>query len=73
MRKKKFISFILAFVTVFLAALILHTAIPRTFAVQKKTAAPRDGWLEGIPAGKTLVVDMTYAINGKLPDRKSVV
>jgi kynurenine formamidase len=37
-----------------------------SFAQQRK-AAPRDVWLEGIPAGKTLVVDMTYAINDKLP------
>ena len=37
-----------------------------SFAQQRK-AAPRDVWLEGIPSGKTLVVDMTYAINDKLP------
>jgi len=37
-----------------------------SFAQQRKVA-PRDVWLEGIPSGKTLVVDMTYAINDKLP------
>jgi kynurenine formamidase len=34
---------------------------------QQRKAAPRDVWLEGIPSGKTLVVDMAYAINDKLP------
>jgi kynurenine formamidase len=34
---------------------------------QRRKAVPRDAWLEGIPSGKTLVVDMTYAINDKLP------
>jgi kynurenine formamidase len=67
MRRGKFASFTLTLAVVFLAGLILHSTVPRTFAVQKKTVTPRDGWLEGIPAGKTSVVDMTYAINGKLP------
>ena len=35
-------------------------------AQQKKSTASED-WLRGIPSGKTRVVDMTYAINGKLP------
>ncbi len=67
MRKRKFISFIITLAAVFLAALIFHATAPRILATQKKTVAPPDNWLEGIPAGKTLVVDMTYAINGKLP------
>lgn len=44
---------------------VMHSD-PSSFAQQRK-AAPRDVWLEGIPSGKTLVVDMTYAINDKLP------
>ena len=39
---------------------------PSSLAQQRK-ATPRDAWLQGIPSGKTLVVDMTYAINEKLP------
>ncbi len=67
MRKRKFVPFIITLAAVFLAALIFHATAPRIFATQKKTVAPPDSWLEGIPSGKTLVVDMTYAINGKLP------
>ena len=67
MRKVKFIPFGLVCVGVFLAALIFGAAIPRTFATQKKTAPPQDSWLAGIPAGKTLVVDMTHAINAAQP------
>ncbi len=67
MRKGKLIPFGMACVGVFLATPIFDAAIPRTFAIQKKTTPPQDAWLQGIPSGKTLVVDMTYAINGKLP------
>jgi kynurenine formamidase len=40
------------------------------FAQQKNSAAApaQDGeWLRGIPSGKTRVVDLTYAINDKMP------
>ena len=41
--------------------------LPAIVIAQQHKAAPRDAWLEGIPDGKTQVVDMTYAINDKLP------
>ena len=47
-------------------ALAVMYSDPSSFAQQRK-AAPRRVGLEGIPSGKTLVVDMTYAINDKLP------
>lgn len=48
-----------------LALAMTHSGAP-SFAQQQKTAS-RDAWLTGIPSGNTLVVDMTYAINDKLP------
>ena len=67
MRKATFILFGLVCTGMFLAALIFDAAIPHTFAIQKKIAPPQDSWLAGIPAGKTLVVDMTHAIHAGLP------
>jgi kynurenine formamidase len=66
MRKGKFISFTLSFAAVFPLAIMLHAAAPRTFGQQKKAASP-DDLLRGAGTGATRVVDMTYAINGKLP------
>jgi kynurenine formamidase len=66
-RKAKFILFGLIFTALILAALISQTTVRRTFALQKKTVPPQDSWLAGIPAGKTLVVDMTHAIAAGLP------
>ncbi len=36
-------------------------------AAQKKHAASPESWLRGVSDGSTRVVDMTYAINDKLP------
>ena len=66
MRKGKFISFILSLAAAFPLAIMLHAAAPRTFAQQNKTAGPED-LLRGATTGSTRIVDMTYAINGKLP------
>jgi kynurenine formamidase len=41
--------------------------LPALVIAQQHKSAPRDAWLEGIPDGKTQVVDMTYAINDKMP------
>lgn len=50
------------------AAFALAVAHPGALPVAQQRKAPaRDAWLEGIPDGKTLVVDMTYAINERLP------
>src|SRR5271155_6084713 len=36
-------------------------------APQNKKAVSPEAWLRGVSGGSTRVVDMTYAINGKLP------
>ena len=66
MRKGKFISFILSLAAAFPLAIMLHATAPRSFGQQKKAASP-DDLLRGAGTGATRVVDMTYAINGKLP------
>jgi len=48
-----------------LALAVMHSG--SSIAAQQRKAALRDAWLDGIPSGKTLVVDMTYAISEKLP------
>ena len=42
-------------------------AIPLLGTAPQHKPAPHDRWLEGVASGKTQVVDMTYAINGKMP------
>jgi kynurenine formamidase len=66
-QKRKFISLGLIFAALLFAALVWPTTVSRTFATQKNTAPPQDSWLAGIPSGKTLVVDMTHAINAAQP------
>ncbi len=51
------------------ACIIWLLILPATGMAQK-SSTPRsapDGWLQGIATGNTRVVDMTYAINDKLP------
>jgi kynurenine formamidase len=54
------------------AVILLIFAIARLGAVpsasaQKKHVTSQDAWLRGVSDGSTRVVDMTYAINDKLP------
>src|SRR5215470_916384 len=42
-------------------------AISAVSLAQKKNAAPAEDWLRGVTTRKTSVVDLTYAINDKLP------
>jgi kynurenine formamidase len=42
-------------------------ALPVLMVAQQQKTLRRDAWLEGIPSGKTSVVDMTYALHDKLP------
>ena len=65
MRKGKFVPFILTLAAALFVALLMHANAPRSFGQQKK-ASP-DDLLRGAGTGATRVVDMTYAINGKLP------
>ncbi len=62
----------LIFLTAAVAAILLLSAIVRlggapSVAAQKKHAASPESWLRGVSDGSTRVVDMTYAINDKLP------
>ena len=41
--------------------------LPFILAAQQHKPAARDAWLEGIPDGRTTVIDLSYAINDKLP------
>jgi len=53
-----------------LAGLTMVAARPSANAdgeSQKNSASRGEQWLRGIPDGKTAIVDMTYAINDKLP------
>jgi kynurenine formamidase len=65
MRKTISLLMILALACTALTLVLTHPGAP--LLAQQRKAAPRDAWLQGIPSGKTLVVDMTYAINDKLP------
>src|SRR6202795_920405 len=52
--------------SIFVTCAIVAAGAVLLSGAQKRNAAPSD-LLSGIPSGKTLVVDMTYAINDKLP------
>jgi kynurenine formamidase len=49
------------------ALVLFLLSLPLLVVGQQHKSTRRDTWLEGIPSGKTLVVDMTYAINDKMP------
>ena len=66
MRKGKFVPFIPTLAVALFVALLMHANALPSFGQQKKTASP-DDLLRGAGTGATRVVDMTYAINGKLP------
>jgi kynurenine formamidase len=66
MRKEKFVPIILTLAVALFVALLMHASALPIFGQQKKAASP-DDLLRGAGTGETRVVDMTYAINGKLP------
>ncbi|MGB8523865.1 MAG: cyclase family protein [Candidatus Acidiferrales bacterium] len=66
MRKGKFVPFILTLAVALFVALLMSANALWSFGQQKKAASP-DDLLCGAGTGATRVVDMTYAINGKLP------
>jgi len=69
MRKGSFVPLLLAVCCGALGFAVLRLGSQEILAAQEKHAgagAPQD-WLRGISSGKTVVVDMTYALNGKLP------
>jgi kynurenine formamidase len=66
MRKGRFVPFILTLAVALFVALLMSANALRSFGQQKKVTSP-EGLLRGAGTGATRVVDMTYAINGKLP------
>jgi kynurenine formamidase len=67
MRRGIFISLMMAICCGALGFVVLRLGTKETLAAQEKKAGAAEDWLLGVPSGKTLVVDMTYAINGRLP------
>jgi kynurenine formamidase len=66
MRKRKSVPFILTLAVALFVALLMNTNAVPSFGQQQKATSPED-LLRGAGTGATRVVDMTYAINGKLP------
>jgi kynurenine formamidase len=52
---------------IFSIAAIAHFGAVASAMAQKRHAISPEAWLRGVSDGSTRVVDMTYAINGKLP------
>jgi len=66
MRKGKFVPSILTLAVALFVALLMSANVRWSFGQHKQAASP-DDLLRGAGTGATRVVDMTYAINGKLP------
>src|SRR5271154_4419857 len=67
MHKRRVIFWSAVLACIFLGfALLRVRGAPSAAPQNKKTVSPQ-AWLRGVSDGSTRVVDMTYAINGKLP------
>ena len=67
MQKRSQIFLLTALVGIFLIFAIARFSAARSTAAQKKHVTSQEAWLRGVSDGSTRVVDMTYAINDKLP------
>ena len=67
MQRRSAIFLLTAPAAILLVLAIAHVGGAPSVAAQKKHAATPDAWLLGVSDGRTRVVDMTYAINDKLP------
>jgi kynurenine formamidase len=69
MRRRSLIYLVMALASIFLALAIARLRASPSAEEQKKheRAESQEAWLRGISDGSTRVVDMTYAINDKLP------
>jgi kynurenine formamidase len=67
MQKRSQILLLTALVGIFLIFAIARLSQARSAAGQKKHVTSQEAWLRGVSDGSTRVVDMTYAINDKLP------
>ena len=67
MRRRSLIYLIAALAGIFVIIAAVRLGGAPAASAQKKHAASQEAWLRGVSDGSTRVVDMTYAINGKLP------
>lgn len=67
MRRGSLIYLATALAGIFVVFAIVRLGAAPSASAQKKHAASQDAWLRGVSDGSTRVVDLTYAINGKLP------
>ena len=67
MRRGSLIYLVTALAGIFVIVAIGRLGGTPSAAAQKKRATSQEAWLRGVSDGSTRVVDMTYAINGKLP------
>ncbi|MGA7916991.1 MAG: cyclase family protein [Candidatus Acidiferrales bacterium] len=67
MHRRGLIYFAAALAAIFLALAMARLGAAPADGAQKKHSASQEAWLRGVSDGSTRVVDMTYAINGKLP------
>jgi len=67
MHKRSVIFASVALACVFLICALVRLRAASSSAPQSKKSSSPQAWLRGVSDGSTRVVDMTYAINGKLP------
>jgi kynurenine formamidase len=67
MQRRSQMFLLAAVAVIFLIFAIAHLGELQSAAAQKKHVTSQDAWLRGVSDGSTRVVDMTYAINDKLP------
>ncbi|MFY9804883.1 MAG: cyclase family protein [Candidatus Acidiferrales bacterium] len=67
MRRRSLMLLFAALAAIFVVLAIARLGAAPSAAAQKKHSASPEAWLRGVSDGSTRVVDMTYAINDKLP------
>jgi len=67
MQRRSPMFLLAALAVIFLISTIARLGEAQSVAAQKKHVTSQDAWLRGVSDGSTRIVDMTYAINDKLP------
>ncbi|HJZ52338.1 MAG TPA: cyclase family protein [Candidatus Acidoferrales bacterium] len=67
MQRRSPMFLLAALAVIFLIFTIARLDEAQSVAAQKKHVTSQDAWLRGVSDGSTRIVDMTYAINDKLP------
>jgi kynurenine formamidase len=67
MQRRSQMFLLAALAVIFLIFTIARLDEAQSVAAQKKHVTSQDAWLRGVSDGSTRIVDMTYAINDKLP------